>query len=98
MSKSRRKESIGEVVSDKMHKTIIVQVTRSVKHRKYGRVVRVANKFKVHDEKNSAKIGDLVKIQETRPISKDKRFRIVAILKKGTLEDKLGLELDAKVE
>ncbi|MFH1640574.1 MAG: 30S ribosomal protein S17, partial [Candidatus Omnitrophota bacterium] len=79
----KRKEFIGEVVSDKMQKTIIVRVTGMSKHPKYGRIIKRYNKYKAHDEKNIAKIGDTVLIQETRPLSKDKRFRLVEITKKA---------------
>jgi small subunit ribosomal protein S17 len=66
-----------------MQKTIIVRTMRMSKHSKYARITKRYNKFKVHDEKNAAKIGDVVRIEETRPLSKDKRFRLVEILKKG---------------
>ncbi len=78
----KRKEFVGTVVSDKMQKTRIVRVMRMAKHPKYGRIMRKYNKFKAHDEKNIAKLGDLVRIEETRPISKDKRFRVVEVIKK----------------
>jgi small subunit ribosomal protein S17 len=78
----KRKEFIGTVISDKMRKTIIVRTTRISKHPKYGRMIKRYNKFKAHDEKNTAKIGDTVRIQESRPLSKDKRFRLVEIIKK----------------
>ncbi|HET9941422.1 MAG TPA: 30S ribosomal protein S17 [Candidatus Eisenbacteria bacterium] len=67
----------GTVVSDKMQKTIVVSIERLVKHATYGKYVRRRNKFKVHDEKNEAKIGDVVRFMETRPQSKDKRWRLL---------------------
>lgn len=79
----KRKEFTGTVISDGMQKTIIVKIKHLSKHPKYGRMVVKYNKFKVHDEKNSAKTGDLVKIQETRPLSKDKRFRLAGFVKKS---------------
>lgn len=79
----KRKEFVGIVISDKMHKTVIVRTTRLSKHPKYGKVVKRHNKFKAHDEKNAAKIGDTVRIVETRPLSKDKRFRVESIIKKA---------------
>ncbi len=79
----KRKEFTGTVISDKMKKTIIVRVMRMSKHPKYSKIMKRYNKFKVHDEKNTAKIGDIVRIEETRPLSKDKRFRLIEILKKG---------------
>ena len=80
----KRKEFIGTVISDKMQKTRIVRVMRMSKHPKYRKISRKYNKFKVHDEENSAHLGDTVRIEETRPLSKDKRFRLVQILKKRT--------------
>jgi len=79
--KSKRKVRIGSVVSDKMQKTIIVKVMRLSKHPRYNRIIRKYNKFKVHDEDNKAKVGNIVKIEETRPLSKDKRWRLLEILK-----------------
>ena len=81
-----RKEIIGIVLSNKMNKTIVVQIRRKERHRFYGKVIEKASKFKVHDEKNEAKIGDKVRIQETRPISKDKRWRLVEILGHGFIK------------
>jgi len=78
-----RKERIGIVLSDKMQKTIVVQIRRKALHPEYGKVIEKANKFKVHDEKNEAKIGDRVRIVETRPLSKDKRWRLVEVLSRG---------------
>jgi small subunit ribosomal protein S17 len=80
---SKTKELIGRVISDKMQKTIIVRIMREAKHPKYGRIIKRYNRFKVHDEKNSAKIGDIVKIVATRPLSKEKNFRLVGIIKKS---------------
>lgn len=68
----------GVVVSDKMDKTVVVSVVRFVKHPKYQKYVKITKKFKAHDENNAAKIGDKVEIKETRPLSKDKRFVVVA--------------------
>jgi small subunit ribosomal protein S17 len=68
----------GVVVSDKMDKTIVVNITRFVEHSKYGKRIKKSKKYKVHDEENSKKIGDIVEIEETRPISKDKKFKLVA--------------------
>ena len=78
-----RKQRTGIVTSDKMQKTIVVQIRRKALHPLYGKVIKKANKFKVHDEKNEAKIGDTVRIAETRPLSKDKRWRLVEILHRG---------------
>jgi len=78
----KRKEFVGTVISDKMQKTVIVRTMRLSKHPKYGKIVKRYNKFKAHDEKNVAKVGDTVRIVETRPLSKDKRFRVESVLKK----------------
>ena len=80
----KRKVRTGVVISDKMNKTIVVRVTRTQAHSLYGRISTQHNKFKAHDEKNEAKIGDIVKIMETRPISKEKRFRLIEIVKKAS--------------
>ncbi|MFH1269591.1 MAG: 30S ribosomal protein S17 [Candidatus Omnitrophota bacterium] len=81
----KRKSFTGEVISDKMQKTIIVRITQMSKHHKYGRIIKKYNKFKVHDEKNSAKMGDTVKIEETRPLSKDKRYRLIEVTRKAEI-------------
>jgi len=75
-----RKEFVGTVISDKMQKTIVVQVTRLVRHKQYPKTIRSKQRFKAHDEKNEARIGDRVRIMETRPLSKDKRWRLVQII------------------
>ena len=79
----KRKEFIGEVVSDKMQKTVVVRVLQIVKHPKYSRIMKLYNKFKAHDSGAIAKLGDTVRIEETRPLSKDKRFRVVEVVKKA---------------
>jgi len=68
----------GVVTSDKMDKTIVVNVTRYIEHAKYGKRIKKSKKYKAHDETNSKKIGDIVEIEETRPISKDKKFKVIA--------------------
>ena len=78
-----RKTKIGKVVSDKMQKTIVVAVERRVKHPLYGKIVNVTYKLKAHDENNECKIGDEVEVMETRPLSKDKRWRLVRIVKEA---------------
>jgi small subunit ribosomal protein S17 len=75
--RGKRKVMTGTVVSDKMEKTAVVSIERLVKHATYGKYVRRRNKFKVHDEKNEAKVGDVVRFMETRPLSKDKRWRLL---------------------
>jgi small subunit ribosomal protein S17 len=83
MERNDRKERVGKVVSNKMQKTITVAVDRKVKHPIYGKFVNRTTKFKAHDEQNTAGIGDTVRIMETRPLSKDKRWRLVEILEKA---------------
>ena len=80
---SLRKEKVGIVVSDKMDKTIVVAVEDNVKHPKYGKVLKRTAKFKAHDENNECKVGDKVSIMETRPLSKDKNWRLVSIIEKA---------------
>lgn len=82
---TRRKVRIGKVVSDKMDKTIVVSVETYRKHPLYGKRVKYSKKFKVHDEENLAKQGDIVRIMETRPLSKDKRWRLVEIVEKSAI-------------
>ena len=85
MSEQRvmRKERVGVVVSDKMDKTIVVAIRTRVKHPLYGKIMNRTKKFKAHDEENQCGIGDTVKIMETRPLSKDKRWRLVEIIEKA---------------
>ncbi len=78
-----RKTRTGKVVSDKMDKTIVVTIEDHVKHPLYGKIVKKTVKFKAHDEKNESATGDTVKIMETRPLSKDKRWRLVEIIEKA---------------
>jgi small subunit ribosomal protein S17 len=84
-SQGRRKEVVGEVVSSRMHKTIVVQVTRKKSHPFYGRVIARNKKFYAHDEKNEAHVGDVVRLEETRPLSKLKRWKLKDIVRKATL-------------
>jgi small subunit ribosomal protein S17 len=82
-ARGRRKLRVGKVVSDRMDKTIVVSIERLVKHAEYGRYVRRREKFKVHDEKNECRIGDVVRFMETRPMSKDKRWRFVEVIERA---------------
>jgi len=79
---SNRKQLIGKVVSNKMDKTIVVEIEDLVMHRLYKKSVKATKKVKGHDEKNECSIGDLVKVEETRPMSKDKRYRLIEIIEK----------------
>ena len=83
MERNDRKERIGKVTSNKMQKTITVAVDRKVKHPIYGKFVNRTTKFKAHDEANTAGIGDTVRIMETRPLSKTKRWRLVEVVEKA---------------
>lgn len=80
VERADRKVRIGIVVSDKMEKTIVVRVDDKKKHPLYSKIMKVSKKFKAHDEKNEAHVGDTVEIMETRPLSKDKRWRLVRII------------------
>ena len=82
-TRGRRKVRLGVVISDKMDKTIIVQVGSSKAHRLYRKTVQQRARFKVHDEKNECGVGDLVRITETRPLSKEKRWRVLEIVEKA---------------
>ena len=87
MSETRnlRKTMIGQVISNKMDKTVVVAVVRNVRHKVYGKIVKKTYTLKAHDEQNSCNIGDKVKVMETRPLSKDKRWRVVEILEKAVV-------------
>ena len=85
MERSKRKIRTGRVISDKMEKTRIVLVEGFVKHPLYEKTIKRTKKFKVHDEQNESREGDFVRIMETRPISKDKRFRLVEVVEKAKL-------------
>jgi small subunit ribosomal protein S17 len=85
MSEERglRKTRVGVVVSDKMDKTIVISMSTRVRHPLYGKIIKRTNKFKAHDEENACGIGDTVRVMETRPLSKDKRWRLVEIVEKA---------------
>lgn len=82
MERNLRKTRIGKVISDKMDKTIVVAVENNVRHPLYNKIVKTTYKLKAHDENNECQIGDRVKVMETRPLSKDKRWRLVEIVEK----------------
>ena len=82
MAEGRRKVLVGEIVSDRMHKTITVKVERRMRHPIYERVIRRSKKYHAHDEHNQGRIGDQVRIMETRPLSKTKRWRLVEIMRR----------------
>ena len=83
VNRASRKTRVGLVVSDKMEKTVVVSIERRVQHPVYGKMVRRTKRFKAHDERNEAKTGDTVRIMETRPMSKDKRWRVVEIVERA---------------
>ena len=83
MERNLRKTRVGLVTSDKMDKTIVVSVTDNVKHPLYNKIIKKSYKLKAHDENNDCHIGDRVKVMETRPLSKDKRWRLVEIIEKA---------------
>jgi len=83
VDRNLRKERVGIVTSDKMTKSVIVKVERRVMHKKYGKFVKLSSKFMAHDEKDEAHIGDTVRIMETRPVSKSKRWRLVEVIERA---------------
>lgn len=83
MERNLRKERVGLVVSDKMDKSIVVEIERKVKHPIYGKFVKKTSKFSVHDEKNDCGIGDTVRIMETKPLSKNKCWRLIEIIERA---------------
>jgi len=91
----RQKTVVGEVVSNKMNKTIVVKVTRTKGHGFYGRVVSHDKKFYAHDEKNTARVGDIVRLEETRPLSKLKRWRLKDVIRKAALVPEMLANLDS---
>jgi len=93
---AHHKEVVGEVVSNRMHKTIVVLVTRKKAHPFYGRVIARHKKFYAHDEKNEAHVGDVVRLEETRPLSKLKRWKLKDIVRKTTLVPEVPVEAAGK--
>lgn len=82
----KRRTKVGRVISDKMDKTVVVSVERLRRHPIYKRVVRLSSKFKAHDEENAARVGDTVRIEESRPLSREKRWRVVEVVARGSGE------------
>ena len=83
MERNLRKTRTGKVISDKMDKTVVVAIENHVRHPLYGKIVKKTYKLKAHDENNECRIGDTIKVMETRPLSKDKRWRLVEIVEKA---------------
>jgi small subunit ribosomal protein S17 len=93
----KRRTKVGRVVSDKMDKTVVVSVERLQRHPIYKRVIRRSTKFKAHDEENAARVGDSVRIEESRPLSRDKRWRLVEILGHGAAQMAAGPMADEAI-
>ncbi|MFQ5933449.1 MAG: 30S ribosomal protein S17 [Dehalococcoidia bacterium] len=93
----RRKTNIGRVVSDKMDKTVVVAVERHQVHRLYRRRIKRLSRFKAHDESNDCRLGDTVRIVETRPLSKEKRWRVVEVLGRAEIAETQPQELDQEI-
>lgn len=83
MERGRRRTRVGKVISDRMDKTVVVAVESVTRHPLYKKIIKQTNKFKAHDENNQSRAGDIVEIMETRPLSKQKRWRVVSVLKKA---------------
>ena len=83
----KRRTKVGRVVSDKMDKTVVVRVERLQRHPIYKRVVRLSSKFKAHDQENTARVGDTVRIEESRPLSREKRWTVVEVVARGSHEE-----------
>lgn len=93
-----KKTEIGTVVSDKMNKTVVVAVVRDKRHPLYKKRMRVTKRFKAHNENNEAKLGDIVRIVETRPLSKEKRWRVIEILQRGEVAEVAPTEIGREIE
>lgn len=85
--KGQRKNLVGRVVSDKMDKTVVVKVERLARHPVYEKVLRLEKKYKAHDENNECRMGDLVRIMESRPLSREKRWRVVEIVRRSEMSE-----------
>jgi small subunit ribosomal protein S17 len=94
---STEKLQVGTVVSNKMNKTVVVRIDRYKRHRLYGKTLRVTQRYKVHDEKNECRLGDVVRISETRPLSREKRWRVVEIITKGDVAEIAPREIGANI-
>ena len=88
--RERRKQLVGLVVSDKMDKTVVVRVERTVRHPRYGKVLRRVKKYKVHDGANTCRVGDMVRIIESRPLSREKRWALEEVVKRSPLGTGVG--------
>jgi small subunit ribosomal protein S17 len=94
---AEEKAQIGTVVSTKMDKTVVVRIDRQKRHRLYGKTLRSTHRYKAHDEKNECNLGDVVRISETRPLSREKRWRVVEIITKGDVADIAPRDIGARI-
>jgi small subunit ribosomal protein S17 len=94
---SQEKAQVGTVVSTKMDKTVVVRIDRQKRHRLYGKTLRTTHRYKAHDENNECSLGDIVRISETRPLSKEKRWRVMEIITKGDVADVAPREIGARI-
>ena len=94
---ARRRTKIGRVVSNKMDKTVVVRIDRYKRHRLYGKTLRETRRYKAHDEKNECNLGDIVRISETRPLSREKRWRVVEIITRGDVAEVAPREIGAHI-
>ena len=94
---TQEKAQVGTVVSTKMDKTVVVRIDRQKRHRLYRKTIRVTQRYKAHDEKNECNLGDIVRIAETRPLSREKRWRIVDIVTKGDVAELAPREIGANI-
>lgn len=94
---SQEKLQLGTVVSNKMDKTVVVRIDRHKRHRLYGKTIRVTRRYKAHDENNECGLGDIVKISETRPLSRDKHWRVVEVVVKGDVAEVAPTEIGASL-
>jgi small subunit ribosomal protein S17 len=94
---SQEKLQLGTVVSNKMDKTVVVRIDRHKRHRLYGKTIRVTRRYKAHDENNECRLGDIVKISETRPLSRDKHWRVVEVVVKGDVAEVAPTEIGSSL-
>jgi len=94
---SQEKAQIGTVVSTKMDKTVVVRIDRQKRHRLYGKTLRTTHRYKAHDENNECSLGDIVRISETRPLSREKRWRVMEIITRGDVADVAPREIGARI-
>lgn len=94
---SQEKAQVGTVVSTKMDKTVVVRIDRQKRHRLYGKTLRTTHRYKAHDENNECSLGDVVRISETRPLSKEKRWRVLEIITRGDVADVAPRDIGARI-